>query len=164
LLSKQLLVPSHLGARACALEPLVQAVCRDSEIVRDLLDRVAPIKHLAYRFLPKLRCELLISHPDLQNRILFSKCLRSWGKSKPSNVIVYGWSVQQQDEHLLDRTLSNSPEFLAISSFQGEVDPKQVDKTIDHAAGRVGVEKPDVVLYDAESAWKPSAPLDSIPC
>jgi len=44
-----------LRARPNLPQPLVQTVLRDAEILGDLLDGVAPIKHLPHRFLTKLR-------------------------------------------------------------------------------------------------------------
>jgi hypothetical protein len=75
----------------------------------------------------------------------------------PANVVVYGWSLREQDQHLIEQVLGGSVELLAISNYRDTLNTRQAGKAIEQAAAKAGRKVPKVVFYDAESAWTTSA-------
>jgi hypothetical protein len=71
-------------------------------------------------------------------------------------VAVYGWAVKGNDKHILDRLLRVKKQAIAVSvhipttrNVEGHC--RDVETSIRDAANRVGVSKPSVLFFDAES-------------
>lgn len=83
-------------------------------------------------------------------RTVFNSVLPKLGWQKP--IAIFGWSISEQDVHLLTAIARNRPSHLAVSVYLGSVHWQDFCKYIRQVANKIyGLNKTEILFYDSNS-------------